>query len=328
MYENINKKKNNEWKIVVAIVVMSLLLLIISTSIIVVSFERAINPPSDDTKNTTNTVKYAPRATNTTSNDNSSYYVVSNSTVSNTTMAKNSDATNYNMQFEAYFGREVSGKRVKELVDLIIDNNQRAESDASLARIGIDPDFTSKDGTEFSGQNNYHIDSLKKVKENIDENQSYIVKVSSLSIAYTDDGKIQRITIADKSDLTDEEVNKFNDTFKDYYGKTLSGEEAKRFLQKVRKFDEEQYAAGTKRYIRVMFDIGSKYSADGTEHYVLTGISDLFFENGNYLSEYMSIFKENETYYVDTHEYRPDGTLYEIVVSDMTKASKYKNANR
>ena len=115
----------------------------------------------------------------------------------------------YNEQFEKQFGKEISGEKVIQLLNDVIFNN----NNSSVNRIGIDPCYTTQNGKMMTGQNNYKPNYIEnKIKPTIIKDKKYIVRATSVSIAYSELGFIQRICIADKSELQDEEVNQFNNS--------------------------------------------------------------------------------------------------------------------
>ena len=63
----------------------------------------------------------------------------------------------YNAQFEKYFGKHVSGKKVIELLDKIILNNTNYKEN----QIGIDPNYTASDGQKVTGQNNKDVSYIE-----------------------------------------------------------------------------------------------------------------------------------------------------------------------
>ncbi|MCR5186935.1 MAG: hypothetical protein K6D97_07475 [Clostridia bacterium] len=111
------------------------------------------------------------------------------------------------------------------------------------------------------GQNNIdpkYIEDM--IIPTIIKDKEYIVRVTSNNVAYSEIGFIQRISIADKSDLQDEEVYRFNNDYKRYINKTIDGLTVKELIKKIKEYDEEQYKNNTKKYIRILFDLSEEYT--------------------------------------------------------------------
>lgn len=229
----------------------------------------------------------------------------------------------FNSTFETYFGDSISGSKLIELLNLIADNNTNNPTHI----IGLDPNFTSKNGTKLSGQNNYDPNYIRtSIIPHVSIYNKYIIKVTSLSTAYSKDGFIQRITFADKSTLTSSEVKKFNDTFDVYIGEDLNGKEVKTLIKKIKVHNETQFKNGTDKMVRILFHINPQNSADNKTHYMLTGIGVPHLSNPDYLLEEMNFIKEDTNYYVDIHKYNPDQTIYSFVIADSYNKAQYIDA--
>lgn len=226
----------------------------------------------------------------------------------------------YNAQFEKYFGKHVSGKKVIELLDKTILNNTNYKDNI----IGIDPNYTDSNGQKVIGQNNCDVIYIEnEIKNTIDKEKKYIVKATSISTAYSDIGYIRRITIADESELSENDVKKYNSNYEEYFGEHVQGTTVKKMIEQIKKFDEQQYEEENDQYIRILFHLTPSFTKDSESYYLLTGVNSAIFSKGNYLEEYLNIIIDDEFYFVGSHEYNADGTLYEVVVADELTKDEY-----
>ena len=231
-----------------------------------------------------------------------------------------SNKNEYNAQFEKYFGMHVSGKKVIELLDKIMLNNTNYKDNI----IGIDPNYTDLNGQKVTGQNNCDVIYIEnEIKNTIDKEKKYIVKATSMSTAYSDIGYIRRTTIADESKLSEKDVKKYNSNYEEYFGEHVQGTKVKEMIEKIKRFDEQQYKEEKDKFIRILFNITPNFTKDNETYYLLTGVNKAIFSKGNYLEEYLDIIIDDKFYFVDGHEYNPDGTIYQVVVADELTKDEY-----
>ena len=101
----------------------------------------------------------------------------------------------FNSQFEAYFGTNVSGIRVKEMLNKIIQNDIKNEDHLIFV------DYFPDEGARISshGSSKPNINKIKEAKALIDDNKKYWIDASShctSSTAGYKDGYIYCISIS------------------------------------------------------------------------------------------------------------------------------------
>ena len=136
-------------------------------------------------------------------------------------------------------------------------------------------------------------------------------------------GYISRITIADESKLSEEDVKIYNSNYEEYFGERVQGTIVKKLIEEIKKFDQKQYEIGNDKYIRILFNLTPSFTKDNESYYLLTGVNSAIFSEGNYLEEYLDIIIDDKFYFVDSHEYNADGTIYEVVIADELTKEQY-----
>ena len=203
----------------------------------------------------------------------------------------------YNSQFEKYFGKNISGTEVKALLRKIQENNILNPD----YEIGIDPNFTSVNGEKITGQNN----SPDIFPSLIDDNRTYIVCVTDISIAYHSNGYIARISIDDPSTKSDSEIFEFNTQFTKYFSDIISGKDVKKLLSII----DASNNIEVDNKVKILFHVSGISTTSGSSFYELSGIS-------TNMNTYSTEIIDNNYYFVDVHETNPDGTICSIVISD------------
>jgi len=117
------------------------------------------------------------------------------SATSGLNMLSMNEKEKFNYQFEQYFGDNVSGSRVKQLIDKIVQNNKQT---------GHKVYIIIKKGSTYNSSlhgKNYKEDNVAAFKEAINDNSRYKVRITTectlpnQSGGYTSDGFIRCIHI-------------------------------------------------------------------------------------------------------------------------------------
>jgi len=206
----------------------------------------------------------------------------------------------YNMKYDKYFGNSLPGTQIIEMLEEIKKQNSSDDN----YKIGIDSNYTNKDGKRIWTQNDYTKGLLEDHISQIDENRKYNVSIPEVNGSHYPNGYLARIMISDESKLNNIEMDTFNKQFEMYYGEKVLRSVVKELLTIIDQNNEreEEYK------VRVYFDISANFTTNNKKLNMSTGLKTR-------VSEYSEEIKSDRYYFIDTYQTNPDGTIQTIVIS-------------